>query len=109
MEIQKPSRRRRYHPEAFKQAVIAACCEPGASVAVMNPQIVEKQEHFFAGILDQRFEKFDHQRQPASLLKTQGNSDSFEITFLTSTSPATTSNSSPVWFSTFLSATMIEA
>lgn len=33
MEIQKPSRRRRYHPEAFKQAVIAACCEPGASVA----------------------------------------------------------------------------
>jgi transposase len=33
MEIQKPSRRRRYHPEAFKQAVIEACCEPGASVA----------------------------------------------------------------------------
>ena len=33
MEIQKPSRRRRYHPEEFKQAVIEACCEPGASVA----------------------------------------------------------------------------
>ena len=33
MEIQKPSRRRRYHPEEFKQAVIVACCEPGASVA----------------------------------------------------------------------------
>ncbi len=33
MEIQKPSRRRRYHPEEFKQAVIAACCESGASVA----------------------------------------------------------------------------
>ena len=33
MEIQKPIRRRRYHPEKFKQAVIEACCEPGASVA----------------------------------------------------------------------------
>ena len=33
MEIQKPSRRRRYHPEEFKLAVIAACCDPGASVA----------------------------------------------------------------------------
>ncbi len=33
MEIQKPMRRRRYHPEEFKQAVIAACCEPEASVA----------------------------------------------------------------------------
>lgn len=33
MEIQKPNRRRRYHPEEFKQAVIEACCEPGASVA----------------------------------------------------------------------------
>ena len=33
MEIQKPSRRRRYHPEKFKLAVIEACCEPGASVA----------------------------------------------------------------------------
>jgi transposase len=33
MEIQKPSRRRRYHPEEFKQAVIEACSEPGASVA----------------------------------------------------------------------------
>ena len=33
MEIQKPMRRRRHHPEEFKQAVIAACCEPGASVA----------------------------------------------------------------------------
>ena len=33
MEIQKPSRRRRYHPEEFKQAVIEACCQPGASVA----------------------------------------------------------------------------
>ena len=33
MEIQKPSRRRRYHPEEFKQAVIDACCEPDASVA----------------------------------------------------------------------------
>ncbi len=33
MEIQKPSRGRRYHPEEFKQAVIEACCEPGASVA----------------------------------------------------------------------------
>lgn len=33
MEIQKPHRRRRYHPEEFKQSLIAACCEPGASVA----------------------------------------------------------------------------
>lgn len=33
MEIQKPSRRRRYHPEEFKQSVIEACCEAGASVA----------------------------------------------------------------------------
>ena len=33
MEIQKPIRCRRYHREEFKQAVIAACCEPGASVA----------------------------------------------------------------------------
>ncbi|WP_395403118.1 transposase [Pseudoduganella sp. UC29_106] len=33
MEIQKPGRSRRHHPEAFKQAVIEACCEPGASVA----------------------------------------------------------------------------
>ena len=33
MEIQKPGRRRRHHPEEFKQAVIEACCEPGASVA----------------------------------------------------------------------------
>lgn len=33
MEIQKLSRRRRHHPEAFKRAVIEACCEPGASVA----------------------------------------------------------------------------
>ena len=33
MEIQKPIRRRRYHGEEFKQAVIAACCEPGSSVA----------------------------------------------------------------------------
>ena len=33
MEIQKPSRRRRNHPEAFKLAVIEACGEPGASVA----------------------------------------------------------------------------
>ena len=33
MEIQKPSRGRRYHPEEFKQALIEACCEPGASVA----------------------------------------------------------------------------
>ena len=33
MEIHKPSRHRRYHPEEFKQAVIEACCEPGASVA----------------------------------------------------------------------------
>ena len=33
MEIQKPMRRRRHHPEEFKQAVIAACCEPEASVA----------------------------------------------------------------------------
>jgi transposase len=33
MEIQKPSRRRRHHPEEFKLAVIAACCEAGASVA----------------------------------------------------------------------------
>jgi len=32
MEIQKPHRRRRYHPEEFKQSLIAACCEPGASV-----------------------------------------------------------------------------
>lgn len=33
MEIQKPGRRRRHHPEEFKQAVIEACCESGASVA----------------------------------------------------------------------------
>ncbi len=33
MEIQKPGRRRRNHPEEFKQAVVEACCEPGASVA----------------------------------------------------------------------------
>ena len=33
MEIQKPSRRKRHHPEEFKLAVIEACCEPGASVA----------------------------------------------------------------------------
>ena len=33
MEIQRPNRRRRLHPEEFKQAVIEACCEPGASVA----------------------------------------------------------------------------
>lgn len=33
MEIHKPSRHRRYHPEEFKQAVIEACCELGASVA----------------------------------------------------------------------------
>lgn len=33
MEIEKPNRCRRTHPEEFKQAVIAACCEAGASVA----------------------------------------------------------------------------
>lgn len=33
MQIQKPGRRRRHHPEEFKQATIEACCEPGASVA----------------------------------------------------------------------------
>ena len=33
MEIEKPLRRRRNHSEEFKQAVIAACGEPGASVA----------------------------------------------------------------------------
>ncbi len=33
MEIEKPSRRRRNHTEEFKQAVITACCEAGASVA----------------------------------------------------------------------------
>lgn len=33
MEIEKPSRRRRNHTEEFKQAVITACCEVGASVA----------------------------------------------------------------------------
>ena len=33
MEIQQPTRRRRYHTEEFKQALIVACCEPGASVA----------------------------------------------------------------------------
>lgn len=33
MEIHKPSRHRRYHPEEFKRAVIEACCEPGTSVA----------------------------------------------------------------------------
>lgn len=33
MEIEKPSRRRRSHTEEFKQAVIYACCEAGASVA----------------------------------------------------------------------------
>ncbi|MDR3409338.1 MAG: transposase, partial [Formivibrio sp.] len=33
MEIQKPLRIRGHHPEEFKQAVIAACCEPGTSVS----------------------------------------------------------------------------
>jgi transposase len=33
MEIEKPSRRRRNHTEEFQQAVIATCCEAGASVA----------------------------------------------------------------------------
>lgn len=33
MKIEKPRRRRRTHPEEFKQAVIAACSEAGASVA----------------------------------------------------------------------------
>ncbi len=33
MEIEKPSRRRRNHTEEFKQEVIEACCETGASVA----------------------------------------------------------------------------
>jgi transposase len=33
MEIKRASRRRRNHTEAFKQAVIAACCEAGASLA----------------------------------------------------------------------------
>ena len=33
MEIQNPIRRRRHHPEEFKRTVIAACCEPEASVA----------------------------------------------------------------------------
>lgn len=33
MEIRKPSRRRRHHPEEFKLAVVEACCEAGASVA----------------------------------------------------------------------------
>jgi transposase len=33
MEIEKPLRRRRHHREEFKQAVIAACCEQGASIA----------------------------------------------------------------------------
>ena len=33
MEIQKSKRVRRHHSEEFKLAVIAACCEPGSSVA----------------------------------------------------------------------------
>ena len=33
LEIEKPSRRRRSHTEELKQAMIAACCEAGASVA----------------------------------------------------------------------------
>lgn len=33
MEIEKPRRRKRAHPKEFKQAVIAACCEPDTSVA----------------------------------------------------------------------------
>ena len=33
MEIHKPSRHRRFHPEEFKKAVIEACSEAGASVA----------------------------------------------------------------------------
>lgn len=33
MEVKKQNRRRRTHPEEFKLAVIAACCEAGASVA----------------------------------------------------------------------------
>ena len=36
MEIEKPSRRRRNHTEEFKQAVITACCEAGASVAAQQ-------------------------------------------------------------------------
>ena len=33
MKVEKPNRRRRTHTEEFKQAVIAACGETGASVA----------------------------------------------------------------------------
>lgn len=33
MNIEKPGRRRRYHQEEFKQAVVEACCEPGVSVS----------------------------------------------------------------------------
>ena len=33
MEVKKQNRRRRTHSEGFKQAVIAACCEAGASIA----------------------------------------------------------------------------
>lgn len=33
MTIEKPNRRRRYHKEEFKQAVVEACCEPGVSVS----------------------------------------------------------------------------
>lgn len=33
MEVKKHNRRSRTHSEGFKQAVIAACCEAGASMA----------------------------------------------------------------------------
>jgi transposase len=33
MDIVRPSRQRRHHPEAFKQSVIDACRQPGVSVA----------------------------------------------------------------------------
>jgi transposase len=33
MEIAKARRQKRVHSEAFRQAIIQACCEPGASVA----------------------------------------------------------------------------
>ena len=33
METGQSGRRRRHHPEAFKLAVLEACCKPGASLA----------------------------------------------------------------------------
>jgi hypothetical protein len=36
MNIEKPSRRKRYHQEEFKQAVVEACCEPGVMITLSH-------------------------------------------------------------------------